>query len=124
MAGSGSAVSTTAQMVANVKGVSVDNQTPGKAIVTEVIVRPDADVKDQPTEEARQLVYETARDRQFNNKPARPKRKYRVQAEIGGDKIDATIEATDENEAWALVCDQRHEWPSPKRANRVVTLVS
>mgnify|MGYP007071566789 CR=1 FL=1 len=119
-------VSTTAaEMAATVVGnVAVDNQTAGKEIVMTVTVDPNAEPKELPTPEARQLVVQNAAERQFRNKPAPQPNRYRVQFEIDGKQVDRITEAINEDEAFAKVCDLTGGTPKfPKRCGRQVTLV-
>jgi len=65
---------------------------------------------DSPASEARMRVGTEAYQRQRQNKPSRPLRKFRV----AFNGVESLFDAADRAEAWARFCDQRQEYPSPK----------
>lgn len=46
--------------------------------------------------------------------------KYRVTLQAGEETLTEEIEAASRSEAWALFCDARKSWPSPKRVDRKI----
>ena len=46
--------------------------------------------------------------------------RYRVTLQVGEETLCEEIDAAGRSEAWALFCDARKSWPSPKRVDRKI----
>ena len=46
--------------------------------------------------------------------------KYRVSLQVGEELLSDEVEAASRTDAWALFCDARKSWPSPKRVDRKI----
>lgn len=87
--------------------------------VTRIPVTEDLPPKESPLPEARVEVGRTAFERQLpQNRSAAPrKRRFAVSL---GDEQPTTVVADSPNDAWAIFCDARKEWPSPRVSNRKI----
>lgn len=84
---------------------------------TRIVDTPETPVEASPSPAARAAVARKAAERQRVNSPAKQPTKWSVGTYDKPDDL-TTVEALDENEAWARYCDGMGKWPSP--ASRIV----
>jgi hypothetical protein len=87
--------------------------------VSRIPVHPDAPPAASPLPEARTIVAQTAYQRQLaaNRRPAPRKHRFSVSV---GEEAPRVVIADNENDAWAMYCDAKQSWPSPRMTDRKI----
>lgn len=87
--------------------------------VNRIPVPPNAPPAASPLPEARMVVAQTAYQRQLaaNRRPASRKHRYAVSV---GEEAPREVIANNENDAWAMYCDAKQAWPSPRMTDRKI----
>lgn len=87
--------------------------------VNRIPVPADAPPAASPLPEARTIVAQTAYQRQLaaNRRPAPRKHRFRVSV---GEEAGREVIANNKNDAWAMYCDAKQAWPSPRMTDRKI----
>ena len=87
--------------------------------VNRIPVPADAPPAASPLPEARTTVAQTAYQRQLaaNRRPAPRKHRFRVSV---GEEAGREVIANNKKDAWAMYCDAKQAWPSPRMTDRKI----